>query len=149
MTERLRIVAGSFEVRLGEVEELVRRIFPGVKIERDNHLTIDEEYYGWVRQGSKTSSVRYAKGAVRVPQTSRIKLIKTKIEDPASRSHVGYLRITRVVVKKFGELSDKDAKNDGLGGKDQLIEVLQDFYDTEIGDSEPVSIFEFKFEPRR
>lgn len=149
MTERLRISIGDFEARLGKVEELARSAFSGYKIERDDHLTMDEEYYGWVRAGSKVSSIRYAKGAIRVPHTFRIKLMKTKIDDPASRSHVGFLRITKVVVKRFGELTDEDAKRDGFDEKEQLVDALQSFYDTDIEDSEPVSIFEFKFEPRR
>lgn len=149
MTERLRIALGSQEVRLGEVEELIRANFPGFKVEKDDHLAMDEEYYSWVRTGSRTSSIRYAKGVIRVPVANRVKLIKTKIEDPTSRNHVGFLRITRVTVKRFDELTNEDAKNDGFDNTEQLAEVLQDFYDTEIEDSEPVSIFEFKFEPRR
>ena len=149
MTERLRIAVGSQEVRLGEVEELIRANFPGFRVEKDDHLAMDEEYYSWVRQGLKASTVRYAKGAIRVPQTFRIKLIKTKIADPASRSHAGFLRITRVEVKRFRQLSDEDAKKDGFDDREQLIEAMQDFYATEIEDEEPVSIFEFKFEPRR
>ena len=149
MTERLRVAVGSQEVRLGEVEELIRANFPGFRVEKDDHLAMDEEYYSWVRKGLKASTVRYAKGAIRVPQTFRIKLICTKIQDSAIRRHVGFLRITKVMVKRFGELSDEDAKKDGFDDKEQLIEAMQDFYDTEIDDNEPVSIFEFKFEPRR
>ncbi len=130
------------------VDRVVEVLFPGFRIERNDHLRMDEEYLKWVKQGRKTTTIRYAEGAIRIPASEKIALIESRRGDSEYRNPVGFLIIKGLEVKRFSQLTEEDAKHDGFDSRESLLEGLQAIYDQEIGDDEPVSIFKFRFEPK-
>ena len=52
-------------------------------------------------------------------------------------------KVSKVVVKRVGELTDEDAKKDGFNSRDELIQALRRIYG-DIKDSEFVTIVHFE-----
>ena len=109
-------------------------------IPRDRFL-LQSEFFRWVLEGRKCTTVRYRTGAVEYPLARHMPVFVT---DDFSRTPRGnqeaVFRIDGYQIKKFGDLTDSDAKRDGFRNISELQRVLTEIYGN-ILPNEPVIIY--------
>ncbi len=101
------------------------------------HIMLKGEYVEKLLKGEKKSTIR--KGYV-IPK------YKEMIVHGGGRP-VAIIKITNVTRKRVRELTDEDAKKDGLENKEKLIEELKKAYD-DLSEDDLVTIIEFELVKR-
>ncbi len=97
------------------------------------HIMLKGEYVDKLLKGEKKSTIR--RGFV-IPK------YKEMIVHGGGRP-VAVIRVTRVVRKKIKDLTDEDAKRDGIENREKLIEELKRAY-KDLKEDELVTIIEFE-----
>jgi ERCC4-type nuclease len=127
-----------------DVAVAIRRDFPGAELEPDRRMRMFDRYIHLLRDGKKSTTVRYRKDKIRYPALRTLPLVETNPDkDMAGESdanQVGWVDIARVTVKRFSELDSNDAKRDGFLEAHDLKDSLRKIYG-EIADEEIVSIY--------
>jgi hypothetical protein len=83
-------------------------------------IRFKDEYIPLILEGKKTSTIRLEK-KFRVGETLAVTSVKTgKI--------YCRIRVTSIVQKRLGELTDDDASRDGFRGRADLIKALKRIY---------------------
>jgi len=106
----------------------IKNDFAKYPIEIGNGICMHDRFIGLLNSGRKKTSIRYSKGAIRVPCMSEANLLETRENDKDHRKYVGTVSIEKIVVKRFRELTEEDALNDGFRRKDDLIRFLNETY---------------------
>jgi hypothetical protein len=121
----------------------VRRDFIKYHIETGNGVCMHDRFIKLLKDGTKKTTIRYSKGAIRVPCIREANLIETMENDRSHREYVGTVIIEKIVVKKFMELTEEDALNDGFSRKDDLIKFLNETYG-KIAQMAPLAIYHIR-----
>jgi len=132
-----------------ELKENIRRDFPDAKPEEDVRLRIYADYVKLLKEGRKTTTVRFGEGKIRYPVAAELPLVETKPDDKNYEKRIGSVLLEKMTIKLFGELDDNDAMRDGFSRRDELVEALQKIYG-KIAGNEPVTIYHIKlFKPNK
>jgi hypothetical protein len=110
----------------------------------DTELLLNTEFVDKLMK-TKTSTVRYRKGLVRIPASHKMPLYESNT--PGQKGNLlGTLTLSHITIKTFAELTDKDGRNDGFANALELQQCLEKIYG-HIENSENVSIYHIeKFE---
>jgi hypothetical protein len=149
-----QLVSKEYDVNGTSITDLHHRIradFRGYALSKRSKFRLVSEYVTWLRNGTKCTTVRYRPEAIDVPTAAELPLIASSGDDEngtsvCGESHcIGTVRITQIVIKTFGELSDRDACRDGFVSKQELREALQRLYSPIyahcIQDDECISVY--------
>ena len=129
----------SSEDFIAQMHELVRKD-QGLELRLDPELALLDKFVPLLASGQKTTTVRYAKGKIRAPQTSDLLLYETKADDKNYKVAIGSVLIPEMTVKSIGSLTEDDGKRDGFSGKDELVSVIEGIYG-KVNLDELVSIY--------
>jgi hypothetical protein len=124
----------------------VRTFCTGLSMEvsvRD-HFGLFDEYVNWLKQGKKSTTIRFRQGKIDLPNNSLLPVCSTDLRTRVEGSQVGWAQINQLIVKPFGELNDEDARNDGFRSLSDLKQALQAIYGN-IHEDETVSVYCFDF----
>lgn len=133
------------------IEKIITgQIYPGVRTKIDTELALHRHLLGGIESGEKTTTVRYGRDRIRVPAGPELPLFLTSPSPwlTADKEPHGTIRIPRFTVKRFGELTDNDARRDGYATlaelKDAIRRIYEPLYNAPVLDDEWVSIYELK-----
>lgn len=121
----------------------LQKDFAKYHIEIGNGICMHDKFVGLLKSGKKKTTIRYSKGAIRVPCMKEVNLIETRADDKAYRRYIGTVTVEKIVVKEFCELTEGDALNDGFRSKEGLIKFLNETYGR-IAQGEPLAIYHIK-----
>lgn len=122
----------------------IRKDFVQYPIEIGNGICMHDKFIELLNSGRKKTTIRYSKGAIRVPPCMKeVNLLETKENDKKYRRYIGTVNIEKIVVKKFEELTHEDALNDGFKSKESLIEFLNETYG-KIAQRAPLGIYHIR-----
>ncbi len=113
-----------------------------------SEMDLYSEYVQWLERGSKTTTVRYRRGAIDCPQRYQLSLYATKNHGTHGRRPAGQILLQKMIIKRFGELTTEDAIKDGFSSVTEFIQALQDIYGA-IKPSEFVTIYTIKLVPAK
>jgi ERCC4-type nuclease len=123
-----------------DVAVAIRRDFPGIEAEGDTRIRMFDRYVHLLVAGKKSTTIRYRKDKIRYPAMQTLPLVETNPEDPKLQNQVGWVRVSKVAVKRFGDLDGDDARRDGFGSKDELLDALRRIYG-DVAEEELVSVY--------
>lgn len=118
-------------------------IFPHVAVETRERLLLRAEYIQWVREGRKTTTVRFRPDSVEFPRKAVLPLFASNRFEgytEGETSQIGEVAFTRATYKRFSELDSADAMADGFNSEMELKNTLMEIYPS-IGGESMVSIF--------
>lgn len=98
------------------------------------HLMLKREFLEKLLRGEKRATIRLGK-------------VKPKYKEMIIHSGgrpVAKIEVTQVVYKHVKDLTDEDAREDGVENKEQLLNILKRMYKEEIRDTDIVSIIKFR-----
>lgn len=126
---------------LDDLQRGLAATFPAVRLNARSMFALNSEFFDWVRQGRKWTTVRYRKDAIDYPVNLENELVETnefQREYPNAGPHK--IGIRAFGVKRFGDLNDTDGIRDGFRNRQELLETLTKIYG-EVRDDELVSIY--------
>jgi len=127
----------------GTLLSAIQNDFTKYPIEIGNGICMHDRFIELLKAGKKKTTIRYSKGAIRVPCMSEVNLLETRENDKEYRRYVGTVSIEKIVVKRFRELTGEDAQNDGFKRKDDLIKFLNETYG-KIAQMAPLVIYHIR-----
>ncbi len=132
------------DINESQVANRLRHVLPNSKLISRQKFLLFEEFIDWVKSGRKTTTIRYNKLGVDFPSKTIMPLLPTSdySSNPSSAA-VALVQVSKFIVKKFGNLTDQDAHNDGFSCIGELIKTLHDIYG-EIKPDEYISIYTIK-----
>ena len=104
------------------LREQVGRDFPGYSIIFDESLTLPAAYLEQIRQGQKTTTIKFKDGYIRLPKTEL-----PAIEKETGRQ-IGTVSYSKVAIKANCELTEQDAMGDGFATLGDFNVALEDRY---------------------
>jgi len=116
-------------------------LYPGVPILLRNYFGLLREYCDWVLLGRKTTTVRYADGAIDLPSAKLLQIVAR----PGGEV-VYSVEIKGIRVLPYGSLSHQDALRDGFSSLNELKDALERFYGR-ISELSPVTIYDIEVMP--
>jgi hypothetical protein len=131
----------EYKISAGLKEKLEKDF--GRKTHAHEKLDLYADYVKLLKEGRKTTTVRIEKGKLRYPAAENLRLIETRPDDETYAKSVGIVTLEKIVIKRFGELDDGDARRDGFSSNDELKSSLQKIYGT-VPDDELVSIYHIR-----
>lgn len=121
----------------------LKKDFPGFKLRPHTKLLFVGSSMKLLELGKMKATVRYEKNTIRYPSSKKIPLLESSLKDTEHRLDKGMIGITKLVVKKFGELNGEDAAITGYYIVEKLKYNLKKMYGP-IGKNEYVSIYYFE-----
>lgn len=105
-------------------------------------LPLFGRYLEWLREGRKVTTIRFRKGAVEVPFSSRLPLFETPDFSPGDRSKpTEHVAISSLRYQRFGELTVADALRDGFRDLADMRQGLKTIY-PELSDEDWVTVYD-------
>ncbi len=124
-----------------ELSALLSERFPGIKSFPRDKFLLNEKFINWLKNGRKTTTIRYKKVGIDFPVATCLPLIPTKdFSKNRGEAPVGFLKIRKYIIKKYRDLNETDARNDGFKTLTELRSVLFDIYGA-IQEDDYVSIY--------
>lgn len=123
--------------------EKIKSDFSGIGLIVDKKLKLYGEYVAWLEAGLKGTTVRFRRNKIRYPAGNILPLIETNPDNKKYECPSGNVLLHKMIVKRFGELDNSDAKNDGFIKKEDLVGALQKIYG-HISENELVTIYHIK-----
>ena len=130
-----------FDVSVQDIAEKLSEVRRRDILMPRERFLLDQEYYSWIRERRKVTTIRFRRGSLEYPVTPNMPLYVTRDfsgstkSDPETSLHVEKLK-----VKRFGDLNTEDALRDGFASVDELRAVLRAIYGT-IFPEERVTIY--------
>lgn len=88
-------------------------------------LKFDKKFYGMIQKGVKTQTTR---DHLKTGLTDGMVVRAVFVDDDYIIPFYLHIYVNRVVEKKFKYLSDSDAQREGYNRKEELMNVLMDYY---------------------
>jgi carbamoyltransferase len=132
------------DILLDEIWETIQEIIPNIAGMKRTRFLLFDKYIQWVKEGKKKTTIRYRRDSIDYPADISLPVLET---DDFSRQYVkmvGRAIIQRIEIKQFGQLSEKNAYNDGFSSLNELKNTLQEIYG-KIGARDFVTIYTFHF----
>jgi hypothetical protein len=141
---RLTIESGR---TASELEGIAMRQFPYSDILLRSQFGLRSEYFDWLLQGRKITTIRCRFGAIDLPEQWRLPIFRTGV---ARRSHGpdGVVAITRIDLCRYDELTEQDARRDGFAGLKELVDALEDIYGA-ISNTTVMTIYHIELQSKR
>lgn len=134
----------SSDYSANALQQRLETIFPHVTAQKRERLLLRSEYIKWVKEGKKTTTIRFRPQCIEFPQKTVLPLFaSSRFESYAEgkTSLVGRVSFTKATYKRFSELDEIDARADGFRTESELKSTLEEIYPTITGES-MVSIFD-------
>ncbi len=128
----------------GELLDRMRIDFQGTTLIPRSMFRMYGNFITLVKDGVKKTTIRFKPEGVDCPIHFVMDLIQTAPKSEQELETYQQLKITKLTVKAFGELTDDDARNDGFRSAQELKKSLQEIYGF-IRDDEFVSIYAIEF----
>lgn len=126
------------------LQQRLETIFPHVTAQKRERLLLRSEYIKWVKEGKKTTTIRFRPHCVEFPKRTVLPLFaSSRFESyvEGKTSLVGRVAFTKATYKRFSELDGIDARADGFRTESELKSTLEEIYPAITGES-MVSIFD-------
>lgn len=139
----------EFKVYLDEtitsnLAALLHKRFPFMNLIQREKIQLYSEYVDWLRNGRKTTTIRFKRNGIEYPLQRKMFLSSTDSFKPgAFETPVGCVTISHFTVKRFKDLSSDDAVRDGFNNLNELRAVLKEIYKG-ISAEDFVSIYTIK-----
>jgi len=119
-----------------------------LSIYRRNNFKLNKEFVKWLHYGKKITTIRYKYGEIEIPETFEMPMYATQgfEKDSDSPEYVGNAEIYKYQFKRFSELDDMDAVNDGFQTLNELKATLFEIYG-DIKENEYVTIYHIYLNP--
>lgn len=128
----------------GELLDRMRIDFQGTTLIPRSMFRMYGEFIELIKNKTKKTTIRFKPEGIDYPIHFVIDLVQTAPKNEQELETYQQLKITRLTVKAFGELTDDDARNDGFRNVAELKKSLQDIYGP-IRDDQFVSIYSIEF----
>jgi hypothetical protein len=135
----------TYDLQLLTTDQLASALlqdFPEYRLIPKSNLTLFREYVKLVKEGQKSTSIRYRPQGFHYPSDRVLPLLDTGpggLNDETPE-RAGMVNITQYTIKPFGWLNDDDAQKDGFCREQELKAALQCIYGP-IRQNECVSIY--------
>lgn len=139
----------TYDLRLLTPDQLAVALlndFPEYRLIPKSGLTLFREYVTLVKEGQKSTSVRYRPQGFHYPSERVLPLLDTGFGgvNDETPERTGTVEVAQYTVKPFGWLNDDDAQKDGVCEEKELKAALQRIYGP-IGQNEWISIYSIQF----
>ncbi|HKI62016.1 MAG TPA: carbamoyltransferase C-terminal domain-containing protein [Mariprofundaceae bacterium] len=114
--------------------------FPNVPQYSRDRFLLFKPYIDLVREGKKTTTIRYRKDGIDYPSKAILSLFPTLNFSHEHGKKIGELKIDGFKLKKYSELTYEDAVNDGFDNLEMLQKTLFSIYG-DLKSEELVSIY--------
>lgn len=138
----------TYDLRLLTTNQLassLKKDFSEYRLVPKSNLTLFREYVKLVKDGRKSTSVRYRPQGLHYPADLVLPLLDTGLGgvNDEMPERVGKVEVTQYTVKPFGWLNDDDAQKDGFSQEQDLKAALQRIYGP-IRQNEYISIYSLR-----
>lgn len=122
------------EISIDQLHHLIRSDFSAQPLLARSKFRLVPEYAKWLRNGEKSTTVRYRPDAIDVPLSLTMPVLETGSDDKklsmsdSDAGRVGMVRITNLTIKPFASLNSRDAHRDGFSSEKELKHALQSLY---------------------
>ena len=128
-----------------DLEAKLKKIFPGYSLFGRNKIVLYNNFYQWLINGKKYTTIRYKKNGLDFPESSKLELWSAEILGSNRKSkRKGIITVQKFVIKRYDKLTDHDAKLDGFKNLNELKSTLNRIYGNIAGDA-LVSIYHLEF----
>lgn len=110
---------------------------PGYSLAADESLTLPSSYLSLIRDGKKTTTIKFGKGVLRLPQMS------LPVVSKETQQRVGTAHYDKIIVKARSELTEADARADGFASLKDFDGALTERYG-DVPSQALVAIHHFK-----
>jgi hypothetical protein len=87
------------------------------------------KYLEWLREGEKSTTIRFRKGGVELPKKAVLPLFETSDFSVGQRDQAAAMvRIRWIRYQRFGELTAEDASKDGFRSLDEMLAAFKEIY---------------------
>lgn len=127
-------------------DSLVQRVtedFPKYEISPDKDMKFYSYHNERLLNGQKTSTLRFANNAIRVPAEPTLDWVETTPESPRAGPTIGDILLKRVIVSTIRELTKEDLALDGYKNKQHIRQTVQDIWGVNPTLDDYVSIYTF------
>jgi len=135
----------SYDMRNTDIFRLrgiVKSNYRDVRLLYRKQFNLYKTYVDWLISGKKITTIRYRNKGIDFPTKKVVPLYSTEDFSPRSeREHVGDVIIRKYTVKRYCDLDDRDAANDGFTNTKELKKALKNIY-VDIRDEDYVSVYE-------
>lgn len=111
---------------------------------------LNQEYMEWLKEGSKSSTLRFKNQSIEYPQHFCRGMWKTKAFEKLDESKLLEpdlkIRIQRIEYCRFGELNEEDAKRDGFVSLEEMKSAFLNHMYPDIQDEDWMTIYFLKIE---
>jgi carbamoyltransferase len=128
VTERSAYLKFTSQESLPAAGAVIKAVYPNLALFGRTHFGLLKEYLEWLRQGKKTTTIRWRPGAIDTPMAWELP-IRT-ISTLGSKTVEGELlcEIKSFTLKRYVQLDDRDAKRDGFSNLSCLKQALENLY---------------------
>ncbi len=117
----------SLEHGVSEIERILNK-----NIVPRNFFVLFDNFCRWFESGKKTTTIRFVEG-VDFVSTTHLPLYENKFySDDVNLTYLMHVHVVRIVIKRFNELVEEDAINDGFSSLFELKSELLSIYGDEL-----------------
>ena len=112
-----------------------------------NYFALNHEYFNWLSNGKKNTTIRFKYQSLEIPQNKELPLSTTKEFEICDFNDISYrdqnksVYISKVVYSKYSELSNEDAINDGFIDLIDMKHAFRKNMYSNINDNDWVTIY--------
>jgi hypothetical protein len=110
------------------LQDIISIDFPDADFRVDEEMLLYDEFISLLKNGEKTTTVRYSKGKIRIPGSRVMPLYETNPDDKDYKKLIEDVMVNRLIIKRYDELNEIDGRNDGFSGRDELIVAIEGIY---------------------
>jgi len=125
-----------------KLSERLSAIFPHLSLLKRDRFLLRGKYLDWVRDGRKTTTVRFTPDGVEYPASQLLPVYATQKFERITKTGEpdSFFKVTGVHYKRFVDLDEKDAQRDGFRNVHQLKATLCEIYPN-VSDIDVVTIY--------
>ncbi|MDJ1503612.1 carbamoyltransferase C-terminal domain-containing protein [Xanthocytophaga agilis] len=108
------------------------------------YFALMEDYLLWLRDGSKTSTIRRRYGGIEWPASSRMPVWKANEQQRDPKEFINpdlYVKISKIEYLKYGQLTQEDALRDGFKSLSEMRKHFKERIYFNISDEDWVTLY--------
>jgi len=109
----------------------IEKDFPEIIFDKQEYLRMFKDLVRPIEKGTKTVTIRYCEGKVRIPVVGidqKIKIMQTTPEKPYEGPFVASIQIPQIFISKVKDFPLEFARLDGYNNKEEMIQDISGIY---------------------